>query len=69
MNVGIVEFKVWIDLAFSLHVSNTWAIVPIISSNFVLMFVTQEDNVALPPYNFYFKKVSLFPPTQFQKNE
>jgi hypothetical protein len=54
MNSGIVEFKVWIDLAFSLHVSNTWAIVPIISSNFVLMFVTQEDNVALPPYNSYF---------------
>ncbi len=49
MNSKIMELRDWIDLAFSLQVSSTWATWLVISSSFDSMFVTREDKV-LPPY-------------------
>jgi hypothetical protein len=49
MNPKIMELRDWIDLAFSLQVSSTWATWLVISSSFDSMFVTREDKV-LPPY-------------------
>jgi len=48
MNSKIVELRDWIDLTFSLQVSNTWATWLVISSSFDSMFVTQEDKVVKP---------------------
>jgi hypothetical protein len=48
----MVELKDWIHLEFSLHVSNTWFIMPVISGNLDSIIVTHDDNVVvLTHYN------------------
>jgi hypothetical protein len=48
----MVELRDWIDLAFSLHVSNTCVIIPIKSRSLDSIVVIHEDNVVvLPPCN------------------